>query len=54
MIRPAGTSPLAEGAISKRSSRSWDFIEFADIVVAHRLIESGDARGKIVVRGPED
>ena len=35
-------------------TRPAHVFEFADIVAAHRLIESGEARGKIVVRGPED
>lgn len=34
-------------------SRPAHVFEFADIVAAHRLMESGEARGKIVVCGPE-
>lgn len=41
----------ARGVLRARPAHVF---EFADIVAAHRLIESGEARGKIVVRGPED
>lgn len=41
----------ARGVLRARPAHVFDF---ADIVAAHRLMESGEARGKIVVRGPED
>lgn len=41
----------ARGVLRARPAHVF---EFADIVAAHQLIESGRARGKIVVRGPED
>lgn len=46
---------LADDAARGRlRARPAHVFEFADIVAAHRLIESGEARGKIVVRGPGD
>jgi NADPH:quinone reductase-like Zn-dependent oxidoreductase len=40
----------ARGVLRARPAHVF---EFADIVTAHRLMESGEARGKIVVCGPE-